>query len=144
MAAPAPSVYAVRMTLADIEATVWAGVPLAAAWRIEVLAAADGAATVRLPADPALLRPGGTVSGPALMGLADIAIWAALLGCGEGDSVTAQQSMVFLRPAGSGPIIANARLVKRGRRLTYAEVWLQAEGADAPCAHATASWVAIG
>ena len=93
------------------------GVPLAADWEIEVLAAEAGTALVRLPAKPVLLRPGNTVSGPALMGLADVAMWAALLSTTEGrdDSVTSTMTVNFLRPAGSGAVLAEARMVKRGR-----------------------------
>ena len=66
-----------RCSPAEIQAIVHAGVPIAAAWGIEVLEAAGGRAAARLPSRPDLLRPGGTVSGPALMGLADVAMWAA-------------------------------------------------------------------
>jgi uncharacterized protein (TIGR00369 family) len=134
------------MTPGAIQAIIHAGVPLAGLWRIEVLEAAGGTARLLLPADPALLRPGGTVSGPALMGLADVAFWAALLGisAGEDRSVTASMAVTFLRPAGPGPVWAEARLVKRGRRLLYGEVWLRGEHAADPCAHATASWAALG
>lgn len=134
------------MDVAEIEAIIHAGVPLAAQWRIGVLEAAAGGAVVRLPADPMLLRPGETVSGPALMGLADVAFWAALLGASGGRdlSVTATMAMTFLRPAGSGAVLAEARVIKRGRRLLYGEVWLRAEAAIDPCAHATASWAALG
>ena len=62
-------------TIAEIQDTVRTGVPLAGAWNVEVLEAAGGTALVRLPFRPDLLRPGNTVSGPALMGLADVAMF---------------------------------------------------------------------
>lgn len=134
------------MTTAEIERIVHAGVPLAAAWNIGVLAAGEGSARLCLPASPGLLRPGNTMSGPALMGLADVALWAALLGETDGRdrSVTATMTVTFLRPAGDGPVLAEARLVKRGRRLIYGEVWMTAASAAEPCAHVTATWAAIG
>jgi uncharacterized protein (TIGR00369 family) len=133
------------MTPAAIQARVREGVPLGAAWGVEVLDAAEGRARLRLPRDPALLRPGNTVSGPALMGLADMAVWAALLSLTEGrdESLTAHLAITFLRPPGPGPVLAEAQVLKRGRSLIYAEVWLRAEGADAPCAHVTSSWAAV-
>lgn len=132
------------MTIEEMQAMVRAGVPLAAAWGIEVLAAGDGVATLRLPQRDDLLRPGGTVSGPALMGLADVAMWAALLSLngGRDESLTANLAITFLRPPGSRAIVAEARIIKRGRTLSYGEVLLRPEGEDAPCAHVTSSWAA--
>jgi uncharacterized protein (TIGR00369 family) len=121
------------------------GVPLAAAWGIEVLEAADGRATLRLPQREDLLRPGGTVSGPAMMGLADVAMWAALLSLTEGrdESLTATLSITFLRAPRPGALLAEARVIKRGRSLAYGEIFLRAEGAEEPCAHVTTSWAAV-
>lgn len=134
------------MTPAELTAHIHRGLPLTAAWEIEVLAAGDGTATLRMPANPALLRPGPTVSGPALMGLADVAIWVALTAATEGheDALTSTLSTTFLRPAGTGAIRAEARLVRHGRRSLYAEVWLFDEGSSQPCAHVTSSWIKPG
>ena len=125
-----------------IQAVVYRGVPLAAAWGIEVLQASGGTATCRLPWQEALLRPGGTVSGPALMGLADVAMWAALLGLtgGRDESLTTSLTIHFLRRLAPGPVIAEARLLKLGRRLAYGEVLLLSEGETAPVAHATGTY----
>lgn len=133
-------------SIAAIQAIIRRGVPLAESWRIEVLAAAHGTARVRLPRDPLLLRPGDTVSGPAIMGLADIAFWAALLGstAGRDDSVTASMTVNFLRPVGPGPTIADARLLKRGRRLLFGEVLIRAEATTDPAVHVTTTWTVIG
>lgn len=132
------------MTIEEMQAMVRAGVPLAAAWGVEVVAVGEGVATLRLPQRDDLLRPGGTVSGPALMGLADVAMWAALLSLsgGRDDSLTANLAITFLRPPGSRAVLAEARVIKRGRTLSYGEVLLRAEGEDAPCAHVTTSWAA--
>jgi uncharacterized protein (TIGR00369 family) len=134
------------MDIAEIERIIHAGVPLAAAWRIEVLAAAAGAATLRLPADPRLLRPGDTVSGPALMGLADVAMWAALLSLqgGRDNSVTSTMTVNFLRPAGPGPVLAEARVVKRGKRMLFGEILLRAETSADTAVHITTTWAVIG
>lgn len=128
-----------------MQARIREGVPLAGAWGVEVLEAADGRALLRLPADAALLRPGGTVCGPALMGLADVAMWAALLTLTQGrdESLTASLSITFLRPPPPGAVLAEARVIKRGRMLSYGEIFLRAEGTEQPCAHVTTSWAQI-
>ena len=132
-------------TTAEIQAIVRAGVPLAGAWNVEVLAAAEGCALVRLPFRKDLLRPGNTVSGPALMGLADVAMWAALLGVtgGKDESVTSTMTVNFLRPFAPGPVLAEARLLKRGKRMVFGEVLLRAEAGEEVSAHVTTSWVVI-
>ncbi|MBL6455082.1 PaaI family thioesterase [Belnapia sp. T6] len=134
------------MDIAGIQAVMRRGVPLAEAWGIEVLEAAAGRALLRLPAQPLLLRPGNTISGPALMGLADVAMWAALLSLTEGrdESVTSTMTVNFLRPAGSGPVLAEARLVKRGKRMVFGEILLRAEGSEEIAAHITTTWAVIG
>lgn len=131
--------------VAEIQAIIRRGVPLAAEWEIEVLAAEAGSALVRLPAKPVLLRPGDTVSGPALMGLADIAMWAALLSVagGRDDSVTSTMTVNFLRAAGRGAVLAEARLVKRGKRMIFGEILIRAEGSDELATHVTTTWTVI-
>lgn len=130
------------MALSALEARLREGVPLAAAWGVQVLEAAPGHALLRLPADPLLLRPGGSVSGPALMGLADLAMWAALLGGAEGrdDFRTVTLSITFLRPLPPGPVLAAARVLKAGRTMAHGEVTLTGEGQAAPGAMVTTSW----
>jgi uncharacterized protein (TIGR00369 family) len=143
--ADSPPMQPKRCPPAEIEAIIHAGVPLAGAWGIEVMAAAEGRAIVRLPFRPDLLRPGGTVSGPALMGLADVAMWAALLGVtgGRDESVTSTVTVNFLRPFAPGPVVAEARLLKRGKRMVFGEVLLRAESATEVSAHVTTSWAVI-
>lgn len=130
---------------AEIQARARAGVPLAEAMGIEVLEAADGNALLRLPPSPLVLRPGETISGPAIMGLCDVAIWAAFLSLtgGRDDARTQQLAITFLRPAGSGALLAAARVVRRGRRVVYAEVWLTPEGTTTLAAHCTSTWMVV-
>ncbi|MBX6744536.1 MAG: PaaI family thioesterase [Acetobacteraceae bacterium] len=130
---------------AEIQAIVRAGVPLAAAWNVEVLAAAEGSALVRLPFREDLLRPGNTVSGPALMGLADVAMWAALLGVngGKDESVTSTMTVNFLRPVGARAVLAEARIVKRGKRMVFGEILMRAEDSDEVAVHVTTTWAVI-
>ena len=133
------------LDLAELTRIVRWGVPLADQWGIEVIHAEEGVAHLRLPASPLLLRPGNTVSGPAIMGLVDVAMWAALLTTTQGrdNSVTSSMNVNFLRPAGPGPIVAEARIVKGGKRMLYGEIVVRAEDRDEIAAHCTTHWVVI-
>ena len=133
------------MDLDTMLAVIRRGVPLAEEWGVELLEAADGRALLRLPASARLLRPGDTVSGPALMGLADVAMWAALLSLtgGRDNSVTSTMTVNFLRPAGSGPVLAESRIVKRGKRMLFGEILIRAEDSDEVAVHVTTTWAVI-
>jgi uncharacterized protein (TIGR00369 family) len=136
MSAPTPQ---------QLDAMIAEGVPLVSGWGVTVLSAAQGHAVLRLPFRADLLRPGGTVSGPALMGLADVAMWAALLSVtgGKDESVTAGMTVHFLRPVFGQAVIAEARIVKRGRRNIFGEVLIRAEDSDEIATHVTTSWTVI-
>lgn len=114
------------MTAEDLQAYLVGAFPQAFGpgqpHRIE--AAGDGTAMVRLDAGGQHLRPGDTVSGPALMGLADIAAYAAILtAIGEVPlAVTTSFSINFLRRPDPGAILAEARLLKLGKRLAVCGV----------------------
>ena len=129
----------------QLDAIIAEGVPLVSGWGATVLSAANGHAVVRLPFRKDLLRPGGTVSGPALMGLADVAMWAALLSvtAGRDESVTSTMTVNFLRPVFARPVIAEARIVKRGRRAIFGEVLIRAEDSDDIATHVTTTWTVI-
>lgn len=103
----------------------------------------DGSARVRQPVDTEHLRPGGTVSGPTLMTLADLALYAAILGeIGQvALAVTTNLNINFLRkPAADRPVIAECRLIKLGKLLATGEVNLYSEGSDEPVAHAVGTY----
>ncbi|WP_027856434.1 PaaI family thioesterase [Marinobacterium jannaschii] len=103
----------------------------------------DGSAEMRLPVDDQHLRPGGTVSGPAMMGLADVAMYAALL-TRIGPvalAVTTSLNINFLRkPSPEADLIATARLLKCGKRLAVGEVYLSSAGEEEIVAHATLTY----
>ena len=90
------------------------------------------------------LRPGGTIAGPVMMGLADAAIYALVLSrIGPVElAVTTQLSINFLRKPTPGDVIADARMLKLGKRLAVGEVNLFSEdmGPDQPVAHVTATY----
>jgi uncharacterized protein (TIGR00369 family) len=85
------------------------------------------------------LRPGGTVSGPAMFGLADVAMYLALLArIGPvALAVTTNCSMDFMRkPAAGCDLLAEARILKLGRSLAVGDVMLRSEGQIEPVARA--------
>jgi len=103
----------------------------------------DRAATVRRPVGEADLRPGGTVSGPTLMAVADVALYVALLGeIGIVPlAVTTNLNTTFLRkPAAGRDVIGVCRLLKVGRTLATGDVLLYSDGDAEPVAHAVGSY----
>jgi uncharacterized protein (TIGR00369 family) len=88
------------------------------------------------------LRPGGTISGPAMMALADVALYVALLGAiGEVPlAVTTNFSINFLKKPAPRPLIADCRYMKIGKTLAVGEANLLSEGEDGPVAHVTATY----
>jgi acyl-coenzyme A thioesterase PaaI-like protein len=100
-------------------------------------------ATVRHPIGPAELRPGGTVSGPVLMTVADVALYVAILGeIGIVPlAVTTNLSINFLRkPPASASVIGVCKLLKLGKSLAVGEVTLFSEGSEEPVAHVVGTY----
>lgn len=92
---------------------------------------------------PRMLRPGRTISGPTLMGLADVCMYAAILSMigPVGLAVTTNLNINFLRKAAEGrDVIGEGRLLKLGKRLAVGEVILLSDGSDEPVAHATLTY----
>jgi uncharacterized protein (TIGR00369 family) len=131
------------MTLLEIRAFLAADfAPLFADGAITVETAAEGAAVLRLRPDARHLRPGGIVSGPTLMTLADTAAYAALLSLPAEArmAVTTNLSVSFLRGGeDGGPVIAVARVIKAGRRLSTIVCEARSEDGRA-LAHATLTY----
>lgn len=100
-------------------------------------------ATVRHEIGVAELRPGGTVSGPVLMAVADVALYVAILGeIGiKPLAVTTNLSINFMRrPSAQAAIIGKCRLMKVGQTLVVGEVDLFSEGAPEPVAHVVGTY----
>ena len=99
--------------------------------------------TMRLVVQDQHLRPGGTVSGPSMFGLADVSVYAMVLARKGRQSlaVTTNSSFDFLRkPDGGADMIAACRLLKLGRTLAVGDVLLYSEGSDLPVARATMTY----
>lgn len=99
-------------------------------------------ATVRLFYHERHLRPGGTVSGPAMMSIADYAMYIAILAqLGPvALAVTTNLSINFLRKPGQADLIADCSLLKLGKRLAVAEVSLRSDGSEDVVAHVVGTY----
>lgn len=88
------------------------------------------------------LRPGGTISGPTMMELADFAMYVAVFSAAGNQplAVTTNLNINFLRKPAQADLIADARLMKVGKRLAVGEVTLYSAGSDQPVAHVTATY----
>jgi uncharacterized protein (TIGR00369 family) len=104
---------------------------------------ADGrTARCRIRYAESQLRPGGTLSGPTMMSLADTAMYALVLSAvGFAPlAVTTNLSINFLRKPAPGDLIAEARLLKLGKALAVGDISIFSDGADDICAHAVVTY----
>lgn len=99
--------------------------------------------TLRLRVGESHLRPGGTVSGPAMFALADLAIYAAILSrIGPvALAVTTNASIDFMRKPESGrDLVADCRLLKLGKTLAVGDVLIHFEGGTEPVARCSMTY----
>ena len=109
---------------------------------MELVELGPGSARLRLAFGERQLRPGGTLSGPTMMALADAAMYAALLGrIGPVKlAVTTSFNANFLHRPEPADLIAEASVLKLGKRLAVIEVTVHSEGFDAAVAHMTGTY----
>ena len=133
-----------KITAAEVNGLIGVELPWAAEMGLMVEEIGEGTARVRLPYQPLFVRPGGTVAGPMLMGLADFAVYVAVLSViGRVElAVTTSLNCNFLRRPKPKDVIGEARMLKVGKRLAYGEVsiFTAGEEADGPVAHVTATY----
>ena len=131
-----------KVTLEELKDFLEVQFPQGAAYgSLEALG--DGWAEMTLAVEDDHLRPGGTVSGPAMMALADVTMYAALLSrIGLVPlAVTTNLNINFLRkPVAHAPIRARATLLKVGRTMGVGEVFVYSDGMEDPVAHSTMTY----
>ena len=132
-----------RMSAAEVNsflAQVFPQVDVGRAYIVEETR--HGFARMRMVYGEHLLRPGGTISGPAMFSLADVSMYAAVLASigPVAHAVTTNLSINFLRKPGQRDMIGEARLLKLGKRLAVGEIALFSEGETELAAHATATY----
>ena len=101
-----------------------------------------GTASVQLTAREQHLRPGGTVSGPTMFGLADCGFYMALIGhIGRVPlAVTTGATIDFMRKPAPGDMRAEVRILKLGRVLAVGDVLLYSDGVEAPVGRASLTY----
>ncbi|MBM3573856.1 MAG: PaaI family thioesterase [Alphaproteobacteria bacterium] len=131
-----------RISVAAFNRIARTGLPLVEPFGLSVDRIGAGRATGRMAGNMANLRPGGTISGPALMALADYTMYAVVLSViGPVEmAVTSSLTCNFLRKPRAGDVIAEGRIIRCGKRLAYGEVTLYSEGDRDPVAHVTATY----
>jgi len=128
------------ITVAEFERLLSAHHPFAGVLGARIQDIGHGTATLVLPRRDEHERLGGIVAGPMLMGLADLALYAAVVGAtGATEAVTATLSINFLRKTPPGGVLAHARIVKTGR-MTAGDVLIEPEAGGAPIAQAISTW----
>lgn len=130
------------MTAEELEKFLYSHFPERASRPFRVEKIDDRFAEVRLVYHDRFLRPGGTISGPALMTLADTAMYMVLLAeIGPvALAVTTNLNINFLRKPVQADVIARARLLKLGKQLAVGDVLMYSEGESEPVAHATVTY----
>ena len=131
-----------RITAEELELICRERVPIVGRLGLRVEAVGPGTVRARAPFDEDFLRPGGTISGPVLMAIADFAMYAAVLSrIGRVELVvTTNLNINFLRRPHPGDVIAEAKLLKLGKRLAVGEVALFIEGDEEMVAHVTSTY----
>lgn len=136
-----------RLSAHEVQTLIRDGVPMAEDidLRIEHV---DGQRTLaRVPFNMRLVRPGGTLSGPVQMALADAAMYAVVLGAlGRVEmAVTSQLNINFLAKPAPLDLLAEARILRLSRRQAVCEVSLFSAGQeDVLVAHVTGTYVLPG
>ena len=133
-----------KMSVAELEAFLHVEFPQAFVNDDITIESADGTTCLlRQQFSERMLRPGGTVAGSTLMGLADLAIYVVLLSAigPVGLAVTTNLNINFLRKGQPGQdVLAAAKLLKLGRRLAVGEVTLLSGTSPDPIAHVTSTY----
>ncbi|MBQ2263204.1 MAG: PaaI family thioesterase [Loktanella sp.] len=101
------------------------------------------AITVHMPVADRHMRPGGTISGPAMFALADVTAYLIILANigPRALAVTTNCSIDFMRkPAAGQMLICEGRLLKLGRALAVVDALIYSAGQAAPVARASLTY----
>ncbi|HEY4929487.1 MAG TPA: PaaI family thioesterase [Acidimicrobiales bacterium] len=128
------------MDVAELQVFLDAAFPAELPYTVEEVS--DAGVRMRLTVDESNVRPGGTVSGPSLMALADCAAWLAIVGqIGPvALAVTTSLHIDFLRKPALVDVVATGTLLKLGSRLGVVDVALHSVADDALVAKAQVTY----
>ncbi len=110
--------------------------------RFSVLELEPMRALLRRETGPADIRPGGTVSGPAMFETADCGFYVVLMAMigREALTVTTNATINFLNKPEPAALICEARILKLGKLLATGDATIWSEGGTRPVAHATLTY----
>ena len=130
------------LTAAEFQELATQGVPYVGELGCVIERFEPGLVEVRLPYAERLLRPGGTVCGPAMMALADITLYGAVLSLiGRVElAVTTDLNVHFLAKARPGDLLGRGRILRLGRVLAVGEVTIVDVRGGEPVAHAVGTY----
>lgn len=131
-----------KISVSEFNQLMEAEMPWALEAGLQLDSLGDGEAVMRQAFNDGMLRPGGTVSGPTMMMLADANMYAVVLSA-IGIvrlAVTTSFNINFLHRPSPADLIAEGRALKVGRRLAVIEVHIHSEGHDDVVAHATGTY----
>ena len=131
-----------KLTAEEVQQIIRTGVPAAEDKDLRILEIGQNSAIAMYPFNSQMIRPGGTLSGPTIMGLADAAMYAAILGRygAEEMAVTSQMTINFLRKPAARDLRAESVILKAGKRSVFLEVRLFSEGETELVALVTGSY----
>ena len=134
------------LTAKQVEALIRGGLPAAAEQGVVVESVGENRARVRYRFTESMIRPGGTVSGPTLMSLADAAMYAAILANLDGQemAVTQNLNINFLSKPAPADLIGEAEIIRLGRRSAVLEVRIYSAGNAPMVAHVTGTYAIPG
>lgn len=132
-----------ELTAQQVQALIREGLPMAEDLDLRIDQLEPEAVLARVPFHAKLVRPGGTLSGPTIMALADAAMYAVVLGrLGRVEmAVTANLNINFLVKPLPVDLLAHARILRLSRRQAVCEVELYSQGnAEELVAHVTGTY----
>lgn len=130
------------ISIDEFESLIREQVPFITALGVRLEKLGKGTSTMRMSGKPEFLRPGDSVNGPVLVALVDVAMYAAIMSLiGRSEmALTTNLNINFLRPPPLGDLLAEARMIKLGKRLAVMEATVFSDGHDEPVAHATGTY----
>lgn len=130
------------MTVDELTAFFAEVFPQAVKTGLRILQADGESARCRLVVSDEHLRPGGTVSGPSMVTVADAAAYAAILSrLGPvALAVTTSLHIDFLRRPGATDLLADVELLKVGKQLVVARATIYSDGTPDPVAQASITY----
>ncbi|MGJ4942829.1 PaaI family thioesterase [Bradyrhizobium sp. HKCCYLS1011] len=141
---PAFSIEAVRRILDDVFAP-WIKELALSVESIVLTEGQEPGAVLRLPFSDRLCRDNGVVCGQALMAFADTAMVIAMVAANRGyrPMTTVDQTTHFMRAVASSDVLADARVVRLGRTMSFGRVTLTSAADARPVAMVSSAFAML-